>query len=1198
MKLSVEKAKRSAAGVESAVRVAALIAETETLREASKKSQELADQQQTKLKSENSRLKKAEEASQAQAEAIAAPLRVENERLANAHKAATSELGRKEAALEEERKARLKAETQASVEASMRDAALSQDKAYRVLEAQKAEKGKQSEVEKLQLRIARLEAMLHEAASAAGADLAAADSAASPSVLTELAAFRSELGEREAELATRQQTLRARAAELLALSTRDDDDDDDDNVDFLAQADKRAAKENEITNLSATRQKALADAKEKESKRSEADKQSNKELASALRSTIKSDLKDVPRGNGKAALKSLAQSGGDSSDFTGELKNRDNASKVGITTTGAGFMVLPPPVPLNSVDVEALNRALDGALASSAMSIAAAMESAEQASRNMKLNKKKSNKQTATKHQVNDRSSEPALVDEDELTVRARRLSSSIWSAFGGTPEAVQEIVTMPDTVTEPSYMEDENDALAETASALPPDVVESRVLEELHAVAIARFPELKLVDAYRVLVHQLLQRGNAAEAVVALRAAIRISPRDAQLWYQLGAVLRESGHSQPALVAFNESRNWTLVLEAAIRGARTEQERKIAASSLHSLNMGNVLLAIADTYEDLNDIAGAVEALEQVVVADQNDPLVGTSFATSGEEGWEGQEEENEGVNSTSPAVLRRLGLGLLMMRKFSAAAVHLRAALVALHILRFEGDKAVPRGLREPGAPMPGVAGDDAVQLLHALGLCESEAGNYTAAAEALRSALSVDPRNVAVSLEIGRVYRLSGEPHRGIAPLQSVLKVNAPKFGIARGSTSAGSPLPRVKSLNRNNEEDDQELDPSVGLPADAYRSKYPLPLPGAEGKKKTSARKAAIAAAPQVESITSLVRFAFGTSEVQAQEFHKPMSTEGESQKTKKRRFDPRSFARNLVTEVSEDNVNVDDLLAKHLTGESLVEFGLSLLAVANTKGAGVKFKSVIGDGQDEVRVNSERAMRSAEAKGLRMTALDALRRAVPLLPLDRRAEALLPLGELCFLLGYFSESEACFSDAVVLCAASSETKVARLKREARTSARAKARQARKALKKAKQVSHRKRLEEEKQNDSLQMFSDSISNALVLTPSVTSAVVVKAPVVEQFSDEETESESESEEEEEEESSDRSMSVTQIADGAAAHIASLALPRAYIGLADALAAQGLHAAAATSLYACIGLRRLDTQVTPEMFPPLSLSCFIINL
>jgi hypothetical protein len=110
------------------------------------------------------------------------------------------------------------------VEAGTRDAALQEEKALRVAQAAAAEQAKQKEVDALQRKVSRLEHALRDAAHAAAADLGASDSVASPSVLTELASFRAELNEREAELPSRQSNLRVRAKELLTLSQADDPD--------------------------------------------------------------------------------------------------------------------------------------------------------------------------------------------------------------------------------------------------------------------------------------------------------------------------------------------------------------------------------------------------------------------------------------------------------------------------------------------------------------------------------------------------------------------------------------------------------------------------------------------------------------------------------------------------------------------------------------------------------------------------------------------------------------------------------------------------------------------------------------------------------------------------------------------------------------------------------------------------------------
>jgi hypothetical protein len=55
----------------------------------------------------------------------------------------------------------------------------------------------------------------------------------------------------------------------------------------------------------------------------------------------------------------------------------------------------------------------------------------------------------------------------------------------------------------------------------------------------------------------------------------------------------------------------------------------------------------------------------------------------------------------------------------------------------------------------------------MLHTLGEAESESGNFASAAEALRSALAVDPSAV----ELGIAYRLKGDLERAALTLQQV-------------------------------------------------------------------------------------------------------------------------------------------------------------------------------------------------------------------------------------------------------------------------------------------------------------------------------------------------------------------------------------------------------------------------------------------
>lgn len=86
--------------------------------------------------------------------------------------------------------------------------------------ARAAKEREQSEVEIFRRRVLRLESALAEVASSVETGGAQGlDSTANSSVLTELAAFRAELQEREAELLERQTALRGRAELLLALTS-------------------------------------------------------------------------------------------------------------------------------------------------------------------------------------------------------------------------------------------------------------------------------------------------------------------------------------------------------------------------------------------------------------------------------------------------------------------------------------------------------------------------------------------------------------------------------------------------------------------------------------------------------------------------------------------------------------------------------------------------------------------------------------------------------------------------------------------------------------------------------------------------------------------------------------------------------------------------------------------------------------------
>jgi hypothetical protein len=755
-----------------------------------------------------------------------------------------------------------------------------------------------------------------------------------------------------------------------------------------------------------------------------------------------------------------------------------------------------------------------------------------------------------------------------------------------------------------------------------------------------------------------LLLRRQHAEAVVGLRAALRLAPRDPQLWYQLGAVLREAGHPVPAVAAFAEARNWTVVMET---NHRSLSNNDTSTPPSLALPLAAIYLAMADAYEDSGDVAAAVDCLEKCVASEMADAAANGDG--NDDEGDESKASGSVAVSryTSDPSVLRRLGLGLLLMRNFKAAAQHLRALLVLLGILRFEGGYS-PRGLREAAAMPGGMAGEEAVELLHALGLCECEEQRYAAGADALRAALTVDPSHLASGLELGRCYRLSGEPERGLAPLQAVLKQVAPRVGIASGSSSAGGPgtYDAAAGLNEalhgeaataaaaaaqaSNSNGSAARGASVvaGPSAVPYVALYPRPLPEfnqVASRAGAAEKGGASAAAAAKLSFASMFRVAFSSKK-------KEEAVEKRAPR-KNKKFEPADFARSLLSQQLKQkqreqaqqqlqlqapalaplelsavaapalpsDASPELVLVFHLAGEALVEFALCQVALAALE------KGPSSEASREDPTAAEQASQGAKQRRRtqRLAALDALRRATQLVPLDRRAAVLLPLGDLLLDLNLFAEAEGCFGDAVVLCAAAAEPPARRAKVAARQEAKAKA----KAQRAQQQlvVAQAKETKDAKTNPlvflktnmdralvALEAAADKLPGAAELKAetkdwSVTQAIQGQAPKqallgnnaanekVEEATnvdDDDDEVDYRSDEDELLNLNHNAVdgggrdpdagSLARLAANAGAAAAALALPRAYCGLADALSAQGLHAAAATCFYACIGLRHVS--------------------
>jgi tetratricopeptide (TPR) repeat protein len=293
------------------------------------------------------------------------------------------------------------------------------------------------------------------------------------------------------------------------------------------------------------------------------------------------------------------------------------------------------------------------------------------------------------------------------------------------------------------------------------------------------------------------------------------------------------------------------------------------------------------------------------------------------------------------------------------------------------------------------------------------------------------------------------------------------------------------------------------------------------------------------------------------------------------------------------------------LVYHMAGEALVEFGLcnTALAASISDKAESKNKKATTHVEADKKA-SELKDNRLQRRRLRLAALDAFRHSVSLVPLDRRASALMPLGDLLLDLALLPEAEAAFGDAVVLCAAAAEPPAVRAKQAAKAAAKA-AKAAAKAKEKAKQRNnnggHSGGSAAVGADDPMKMFTSGVQNLQLtwgsaLGGSDSNSLEQKTEDEDDDDDDADDEEEENEEDDENNEDDlktditaefdnveknaQKGSVASVSANAGAAAAAAALPRAYCGLADALAARGLHAAAATCFYACIGLK----QVTPQ--------------
>lgn len=208
---------------------------------------------------------------------------------------------------------------------------------------------------------------------------------------------------------------------------------------------------------------------------------------------------------------------------------------------------------------------------------------------------------------------------------------------------------------------------------------------------AVHRLARFHLGQAYAELGQRYLQGGMLERAEAALRHAIEIHPRFADLHCHLGVVLRQQGRYQEAVEALQRAleinpRFAYARLQLALcylqrnegeKGWREAQEAVTLEPRLHTPAYQNALQA----WEN-GDLAGAIAALEQVRVGEVEDiqfhTRLGDDLYRRGM--YERAVEEYRKalhINGEYPDLHNRLGVALLALGDYAGAEEAFRRAL-----------------------------------------------------------------------------------------------------------------------------------------------------------------------------------------------------------------------------------------------------------------------------------------------------------------------------------------------------------------------------------------------------------------------------------------------------------------------------------------------------------------------------------------
>ncbi|MCS6950163.1 MAG: tetratricopeptide repeat protein [Armatimonadota bacterium] len=209
--------------------------------------------------------------------------------------------------------------------------------------------------------------------------------------------------------------------------------------------------------------------------------------------------------------------------------------------------------------------------------------------------------------------------------------------------------------------------------------------------LAVYRLARFHLGQAYAELGQRYLQGGLLERAEAALRRAIEIHPRFADLHCHLGIALRRQGRCPEAIEALNHAlqinpRFAYAKLQMALcylqmsekgRGWQTAQEAVALEPRLHTSDFQKAMQALEE-----DNLTGAIAALEQVRISEVEDiqfhTRLGDDLYRRGMYDRAAEEYRKAlHVNGEYPDLYNRLGVALLAQGDYSGAEEALRRAL-----------------------------------------------------------------------------------------------------------------------------------------------------------------------------------------------------------------------------------------------------------------------------------------------------------------------------------------------------------------------------------------------------------------------------------------------------------------------------------------------------------------------------------------